>query len=352
VVPSTRAAVVAGAGLPAVSRRGTLWPPPSGWDADGRCAAGRSVARVSDSRILVVGAGATGGYFGGWLLQAGRDVTFLVRPGRAAQLRARGLRIVGLGEETVLEPPLVEAGALAGAYDLVLVAVKATALTGAIDDFAPAVGPETLVLPFLNGLAHLDVLAARFGEAAVLGGVVKVVTTIDDDGDVRRLAPWQDLAYGARTAPAPPRLADVDAVLAGAGFPARRDDAITRAMWAKWVFIAAIGAVNSLLRATIGEVVAVPGGAEVAEAIVAEAAAVAEAAGYPVPAGDLAATRRTVTDPGTGGSSLYRDLLAGHPVEGDQIFGDLTRRARELGVAVPLLDLVTLQLRVHNHRVA
>ncbi|WP_328454410.1 MULTISPECIES: 2-dehydropantoate 2-reductase [unclassified Amycolatopsis] len=306
---------------------------------------------MNDLRILVVGAGATGGYFGGRLLQAGRDVTFLVRPGRAKVLRERGLRIVGLGEETVLDPPLVETGALEGTYDLVLLAVKATALTGAIDDFAPAVGPGTLILPFLNGLAHIDVLAARFGAAAVLGGVAKVVTTVDDDGDIRRLAPLQNLVYGARAEPVPSRLSQVDAALTGAGFPAAREDAITGAMWAKWVFIASIGGVNALMRGTTGDVVAVPGGAAFAEAVVAEAAAVAEAAGYPVPAADLDATRRTVTDPGTGGSSLYRDLLGGHPVEGDQIFGDLTARARELGVSVPLLDLVTLQLRVHNHRV-
>lgn len=312
---------------------------------------GRSVAGVSDLRILVVGAGATGGYFGGRLVQAGRDVSFLVRPGRAAVLRERGLRIVGLGEDTVLEPAIVETGTLDRTYDLVLVAVKAAALTSAIDDFAAAAGPGTLILPFLNGLAHLDALDARFGKAAVLGGVAKVQTTIDDDGAIRRLGPLQSLAFGSRVDPAPERLGDVEAALDGAGFAVTADKAITEAMWAKWVFIAAIGAVNSLMRGTIGEVVAVPGGAEFAEAVVAEAAAVAEAAGYPVPAGDLEATRRTVTDPGTGGSSLYRDLLAGHPVEGEQIFGDLTARARELGVAVPLLDLVTLQLRVHQHRI-
>ncbi|WP_290062397.1 2-dehydropantoate 2-reductase [Amycolatopsis solani] len=306
---------------------------------------------MSDLRILVVGAGATGGYFGGRLLQAGRDVTFLVRPGRAKVLRDSGLRIVGLGEDTVLEPPLAETGTLEETYDLVLLAVKATGLAPAIDDFAPAVGPGTLVLPFLNGLAHVDALSARFGEGAVLGGVAKVMTTIDDDGAIRRLGPLQHLAYGARTEPAPPRLADVDAALNGAGFPAVLSGRITEAMWAKWVFIAAIGAVNSLLRGTIGEVVAVPGGAEFAEAVVAEAAAVAEAAGYPVPQADLEATRKTVTDPSTVGSSLYRDLLGGHPVEGEQIFGDLTARGRALGVATPLLDLVSLQLRVHQHRI-
>ncbi|MEU0792938.1 2-dehydropantoate 2-reductase [Amycolatopsis sp. NPDC005961] len=306
---------------------------------------------MSDLKILVVGAGATGGYFGGRLLQAGRDVTFLVRPGRAKLLRDRGLRITGLGEDTVLEPALVETGSLDGTYDLVLLAVKATGLTSAIDDFAPAVGPGTLILPFLNGLAHLDALDARFGEDAVLGGVAKVQTTIDDDGAIRRLGPLQSLDYGARTEPAPERLADVDDALKNAGFAAALDERITESMWAKWVFIAAIGAVNSLMRGTIGDVVAVPGGTELAEAVVAEAAAVAAAAGYPVPEAGLAVTRRAVTDPGTGGSSLYRDLLGGHSVEGDQIFGDLTARARELGVAVPLLDLVTLQLRVHQHRI-
>jgi len=306
---------------------------------------------VSDLKILVVGAGATGGYFGGRLLQAGRDVTFLVRPGRAKVLRDRGLRITGLGEETVLHPPLVETGALDRTYDLVLVAVKATGLASAIDDFAPAVGSGTLILPFLNGLAHIDALDARFGKDAVLGGVAKVQTTIDDDGAIRRLGPLQSLAYGARTEPVPEKLHDVDVAIKNAGFSATLDARITESMWAKWVFIAAIGAVNSLMRATIGDVVAVPGGTEFAEAVVAEAAAVAEAAGYPVPEAELAGTRKTVTDPGMGGSSLYRDLLGGHPVEGDQIFGDLAARARELGVAVPILDLVTLQLRVHQHRI-
>ncbi|WIV54531.1 2-dehydropantoate 2-reductase [Amycolatopsis nalaikhensis] len=306
---------------------------------------------MNDLKILVVGAGATGGYFGGRLARAGRDVTFLVRPRRAKLLRDRGLRIVGLGEDSVLRPSLVETGSLDSTYDLVLLAVKATGLTSAIDDFAPAVGPGTLILPFLNGLAHLDALDARFGKDAVLGGVAKVQTTIDDDGAIRRLGPLQSLGYGARTEPAPARLSDVDAALTGAGFDAALDARITEAMWAKWVFIAAIGAVNSLMRGSIADVVAVPGGTGFAEAVVAEAAAVAEAAGYPVPAADLEATRKTVTDPGGGGSSLYRDLLGGHSVEGEQIFGDLTARARELGVSVPLLDLVTLQLRVHQHRI-
>jgi 2-dehydropantoate 2-reductase len=154
--------------------------------------------------ILVVGAGATGGYFGARLAQAGRDVTFLVRPHRAGQLRERGLRIVGPGAGAeagqVVRPNLVMAGELTEPADVVLLSVKATALDAAIADFAPAVGPRTAVVPFLNGMAHLAVLGKRFGESAVLGGVVLIAVQLNDEGDVVQLSP-----PARRTAPAPRR---------------------------------------------------------------------------------------------------------------------------------------------------
>jgi 2-dehydropantoate 2-reductase len=147
--------------------------------------------------ILVVGAGATGGYFGARLAQAGRDVTFLVRPRRAEQLRERGLRIVGPGAGAdagqELRPNLVMAGELTAPADIVLLSVKATALDHAIADFAPAVGPQTAVVPFLNGMAHLAVLSKRFGESAVLGGVVVIVTQLNDEGDIVQLRPQASL---------------------------------------------------------------------------------------------------------------------------------------------------------------
>ena len=185
----------------------------------------------------------------------------------------------------------------------------------------------------------------------MLGGVVKVITTLNAEGDVVRLGDLQSLVYGARTDPAPPALAEADRVLSGAGFDAGLSGKVVEAMWSKWVFIASIGAVNSLLRAEIRDVVAVAGGKEFALAVVAEAAAVADAAGYPVPPAVLDMTRVVVTNPATPGSSLYRDLISGNPVEAEQIFGDLTARGARLGVATPLLDLVILHLRVHQHRV-
>ena len=212
--------------------------------------------------ILVVGAGATGGYFGARLADAGRDVTFLVRGHRAAQLRERGLRIVGPGAAEPVTPQLVTADQLTGAADIVLVSVKATAVEAAITDFAPAVGPQTLVIPFLNGLGHLATLSKRFGEHAVLGGVVKVATQLTDDGDICQLAPGASLEIGAQDGSCSVPLQAAFDQLSGAGFEVSISDEIVAAMWHKWVFIAAIGALTCLMRGTVGDIVAVPGGRE------------------------------------------------------------------------------------------
>ncbi|ACU73414.1 2-dehydropantoate 2-reductase [Catenulispora acidiphila DSM 44928] len=304
-------------------------------------------------RILVVGAGATGGYFGGRLAQAGRDVTFLVREGRARTLRERGLRIVGLGEQTVLEPRLVTADTIDGPYDLILVTVKESGLTGAVADLAPAVGPDTLIVPVLNGMRQIDVLVERFGEQAVLGGIAYVMTTIDADGDILRLAGMHRLAYGRRDGSVDDQVRAVHAALSDAGFDTALSERILGAMWSKWTFIAALGAVCVLGGGTVGEVGAVPGGTALAEAVLAEAASVAAAAGHPVSEQEIGVYRGMLTAQGSDDtSSLFRDLSAGLPVEAEQIFGDLVARAEALDVAVPSLAAVAVRLRVHNARVA
>ncbi|QGZ51952.1 2-dehydropantoate 2-reductase [Streptomyces sp. QHH-9511] len=303
-------------------------------------------------KILVVGAGATGGYFGALLARSGQDVTFLVRPHRAAVLRERGLRLTGRGEEWSLEPGLVTADALTTPYDLVLLSVKSTALEQAIEDIAPAVGPDTAIVPLLNGLAHMDALNARFGAARVLGGVAKVVTTLSDEGDIVRLAPLAHLTIGEQDGSSSPQVEKIRDVLAGAGIDVLVPADVITAMWHKWVFITTFGAVTSLMRGTVGEVNAVPGGTELGPAVLAEAAAVAAAAGRPVPESERAATLGIVTAAGSSMvPSLYRDLVAGRPTEVEHLFGDLVNRARALSVATPLLDLATLHLRVHEERI-
>jgi len=302
--------------------------------------------------ILVVGAGATGGYFGARLAQAGRDVTFLVRPHRAGQLRERGLRIVGpgAGAGPTLRPNLVLAGELTGPADIVILSVKATALEAAIADFAPAVGPHTTVVPFLNGMLHLPVLSKRFGEPAVLGGVVEVATQLNDEGDIVQLAPLAKLIIGAQDGSRSTRLQATFDQLSGAGFDASISDEIIGRMWQKWVLVATVGALTSLMRGTVGEIVAVPGGRELGPAILAEASAVAAAAGYPVGPDAIARTRQVTTEAGSPlNSSLSRDVADGRPAEVEQVLADLARRGADHGVKTPLFDLATMQLRIYNN---
>jgi 2-dehydropantoate 2-reductase len=311
-------------------------------------------------KIVIVGAGATGGYFGAKLAQAGRDVEFLVREKRAAALRERGLRVVSPGGASIvqLQPEVVTAAELAAAAaagravpaDTVLLTVKAAGLGAAIDEVRPAVGPDTTIVPVLNGMRHLDMLNTTFGGPRVLGGVAVLATQLDGDGDVVAYNDTASLTIGAQDGQRTDAVERTRQLLDGAGFQVAVSDDILAAMWAKWAFIASVGAATCLLGGTAGEITAA-GGAPVARAIVAEAYQVAAAAGYPVPAADEERTGAMLTEAGSPfASSMYRDLRQGRPVEVDTILADLTARGRAHGVSTPLLDAAVTALRIHNDR--
>lgn len=302
-------------------------------------------------RLLVVGAGATGGYFGGRLAQAGRDVTFLVRPGRAAHLRAHGLQIISPHGDVTLAPELVTAGTIASPFDVVLLTVKAFALAAALDDLAPAVGPQTMILPVLNGMKHMDTLAARFGTKAVIGGVCKVAATIDSDGRIVQLAKFQELAYGEMDGAISDRMKELDTFMQGAGFNAHLSSMIAREMWEKWVFLAGLGAITCLMRGTIGETAAAPGGIEFVRRLLAELGVIAAASGFAPGDKFLADTAAALTLQGSPlTSSMYRDLQNGSAIEADQIIGDLLARGRQMSVETPLLVAAYAHLCVYQNR--
>ena len=304
-------------------------------------------------RLLVVGAGATGGYFGGRLAQAGRDVTFLVRPRRAAELREGGLQIVSPHGDVTLTPKIATVGTIDGPYDAVLLAVKAYSLDAAIEDFAAAIGPETSIVPVLNGMRHIDVLGARFGKNSVAGGVCKVATTVDPDGRIVQLAEFQELAYGERDGTVSARMEELDAFMQGAGFTARLTCAIDYEMWEKWVLLATVGGITCLMRGNLGEVVAAPGGPSFILSLFEEVVSVVKAVGQAPQAAFVENTRRTLTTPGSPQTpSMFRDLQQGSPIEGDQIVGDLIARGEKAGVATPLLSAAYAHLSVYQHRLA
>lgn len=302
-------------------------------------------------RLLVVGAGATGGYFGGRLAQAGRDVTFLVRPGRAAQLQKDGLQIVSPFGDVALAPKLVTAGQIAGPYDAVILTVKAYSLEAALDDLAPAVGPQTMILPVLNGMRHVELIRARFGTQALLGGLCRIPAQLDEAGRVVQMGKFHDLAYGEMDGSTTPRIVALDAALKNAGFEAKLTPDIEREMWEKWTLLAALGGICCLMRGTVGEVAAAPGGRDFAAALVDEVVTAIRAVGKAPSEAFVANTRETLTKPGSAHtSSMYRDLQKGGAVEADQIVGDLIRRAKQAGIAMPLLSLAYANLCVYQSR--
>jgi 2-dehydropantoate 2-reductase len=279
-------------------------------------------------KILVIGAGATGGYFGGRLLQAGRDVTFLVRAKRAAQLAQTGLVIRSpLGDATLEAPPTVLGGDLRAPYDLVLLSCKAYDLESAIDAFAPAVGPRTSILPLLNGMRHLDLLDERFGAARVLGGECVIAATLDDSGRVAHLNDSALLVFGERGAASSARVEAIAAAMKDAKFAARASTDIVLEMWEKWVMLAALAGITCLMRAPVGEIVAA-GGATIALALLEECRAVAARAGYPPRSETLDRAKAMLTTAGSPlTASMARDIERGARIEADHVLGDLLSRA-------------------------
>jgi 2-dehydropantoate 2-reductase len=300
-------------------------------------------------RILVVGAGAVGGYFGGRLARAGRDVTFLVRAKRAEELKAQGLQIISPHGNLTLDPRTTTTGQIAGPYDVILLSVKSYSLSSAMNDFAAAVGPETMILPVLNGLRHIDLLAERFGKHAVLGGVCLLATEIDPEGRIRQLADFQKLIYGEVDGPTTPRVRRLDQTFEGSGFDAAVSDHILRDMWQKWVQLATLGALTCLVRGNIGEIASVPGGRDLSRMTLDECARIADANGYPQSqvfledqTAKLAAEGSKLT------SSMYRDLNKGAPVEVEPILGDLLERGRKYGLVTPILEAAYVSLSIYQ----
>lgn len=302
-------------------------------------------------RMLIVGAGSTGGYFGGRLAQAGRDVTFLVRPGRAEALKKSGLQIVSPHGDATLQPQLVTAGNIKAPFDAVLLTVKGFSLDAAIDDLAPAVGPQTMVLSFLNGMMHFDVLTARFGKERVVGCVCKVGTTLDDQGRILHINKLHSLAYGEVDGSSSERTDRLDKVMQGAGFDAQLTRTIEREMWEKWILLATMGSTTCMMRGTIGDIEAVPGGADFALAVLAESVAIATATGHAPSEPFLASTKTIMTKKDSPQApSMYRDLQKGLPVEAEAIVGDMAARGRKLGIPAPLLTAAFAHLCVYQNR--
>jgi 2-dehydropantoate 2-reductase len=300
-------------------------------------------------RTLVVGAGAIGGYFGGRMLQAGRDVTFLVRAKRASALASAGLVIKSPnGDVTLKNPPTVQADTIKDKFDVVVLSCKAFDIEDAIKSFAPAVGPNTAVIPMLNGMQHLKILDEKFGAERVLGGLCAIAVTLNEAREVVQLQPMQSLAFGERDGKMSDRVRAIAEDFSAVNGAVASQNVI-QDMWEKWVFLCSIAAATSLMRSPVGVIVASPGGRDFLLGILDECTAVAKAAGHEPGGPFFQRIKGQLTAEGSPmTASMFRDIKVGANVEADHVVGDMIARAEAAKIPVPKLRVAYTHLKAYE----
>jgi 2-dehydropantoate 2-reductase len=301
-------------------------------------------------RFLVLGAGALGGYFGGRLLRGGADVTFVVRPARAAQLRRDGLVVRSQDGEIRTQVRTIQQGQVDGNYDVVLLCCKAYDLTGAISAIAPAMGDQSVVLPLLNGMRHIDVLTETFGAPRVLGGLTFINAALTSDGTIQQSqVRFNITAIGELDGRASPRCAAIKMALEAGGIPVQVSDDIVAMMWTKFFGFACNATITSLTRSRAGAIARSGAGVSLVSAVIEECTRVATAEGYPPPSDWADTIRGMFSQPdSTYGPSLLVDMEEGRRTEGEHTIGDLVERAARHGVGAPILGAALCNLQAYE----
>lgn len=306
---------------------------------------------MTTPKILVLGAGGVGGYFGGRLVQAGADVTFLVRPARREQIQRDGLRIMSPLGGATLPVQTVVADELAPGYDVVLLTCKAYDLESSMDAIAPAMQGRCTVLPLLNGLVHLERLDERFGRANVLGGSCAIDVTLLPDGTIRHGGKLQRIVFGERDRSKSGRTTALAELLATSVIHFELADDVVLRMWEKLVMLSVLAATTCLFRGNVKEIMSAPGGRETAERALRSTIAIATAEGYTPTAEAQAQALSRLTDPtGEWSASMMRDMEAGRPVEADHIIGFMLDKARAHGIDDHVLAMAYTHLKTYESR--
>jgi len=301
-------------------------------------------------RFLVLGAGALGGLFGGRLLKGGEDVTFLVRPRRAAQLARDGLIVRTQDGEIRTPVRTLQQGQIDGPFDVVLLCCKAYDLDDAIAAIAPAVGEQSVVLPLLNGMRHLDVLKEKFGAGRVLGGLTAINAVLLPDGSIQQSTLRLNLnAIGELDGRKSARSEAIKQALDKGGIPTDLSDDIIGGMWFKFAGFVCIAVIASLTRSRAGGIARAPAGPAFVAAVIDECSRISAAEGYPVPSEGTAMIKGIFSQPdSTYGPSLLIDMEDGRPTEAEHTIGDLVARAERRGVSAPILTAALCNLQAYE----
>ncbi|WP_142827420.1 ketopantoate reductase family protein [Planococcus soli] len=303
-------------------------------------------------KILIVGAGAIGGYFGGRLLEKGEDVTFLVREGRKKKLQQTGLKIQSKHGDLQLQPKLITKKEQSSPFDIVLVSTKSYQLEDAIEDIQPFTGPKTMILPLLNGISHLQPLIRAFGEERVIGGLCFVETTLAEDGTIVQTSPVHQLIYGERTGKKTERIEKLEQAFSGTKAEFIKSDNINQEMWHKYLFITAMSGITSMMESPIGPIRDLETGRRTIHALLQELEAIMEKMEAPIQPG-IADTQLSRIESMAAGmkSSMQRDIEKLQPTEAEHLQGYLLARAKEMEIAVPVLEVIYTKLKLYEQKI-
>lgn len=303
-------------------------------------------------KILILGAGAVGGYFGARLHQSGADVTFLLREPRATKVKTEGLVVKSPKGDAVLPVKVVTRGSEGGPFDVVILACKAYDLDSAIDSIAPAVGPNTTIVPMLNGHAHFAVLDKKFGADKVAGGLARIGGMLGPNGEVMHTSPFAGVSFGERSGqPAREHLKELDAACKKAGIDGGLNDNINQDLWDKWIMLTSLATMCCTLRGTTGDILAADEGKDLMIETVEECRKVAAAEGFDPGDKSIANLKAFLTQPGSiFAASMLGDLEKGGPIEGRHVIGDMLGRARKFGVAAPNLRTAYAVVQAYEAR--
>ena len=302
-------------------------------------------------KILVLGAGAIGGYFGGRLVEAGAQVTFLVRERRLRQLAEHGLQVRSKYGDIDTPVRAVAAADPQEPADFVILTCKAYDLDSAIDTVRPAVGPRTAVLPLLNGLAHLERLNAVFGKQRVLGGLAKIAATLKPDGVIEHLNDWRYITFGEQEGGLSDRVHALKAEFDKTSVVASAVPNVMQSMWEKLVHLSTVAGMTCLMRASVGEIARTEDGTGLMIHFLEANAEIAAKAGFGPSAAFIAEYRALFSNKNsTYTASMLRDLERGGRIEADHVLGFMLRKAREFGIDDTLHRAAYVHTKAYEER--
>ncbi|HET7677322.1 MAG TPA: 2-dehydropantoate 2-reductase [Candidatus Limnocylindrales bacterium] len=309
-------------------------------------AGGEAPAPADRLRIAVIGAGATGGYFGGRLALAGHDVRFLARGRTLAALRADGLQVRSVRGDFRVHPPATDDPVEVGPCDAVLFCVKTYDTDGAAALLPPLLGPDTAVLSVQNGIDNEERIGAVAGQGHVIGGVAFIFAHVAGPAIIEHTGGPSALVLGELDGRTTPRVERLAAACQAAGIPAEVSADILVRLWTKWAFICAQAGMTATSRLGIGEIRQVPESLAMFRAILEEVWRVGRGEGVALP-DDMVERQLEFAlslEPGAR-SSLHDDLTAGRRMELEALHGEVVRRAARAGLDAPAARAVYAILR-------